>query len=62
MTDWRKERRMCRCGETFKPKREAQRHCCSGCRVKDAMTRYRSDNRVATPTEDLEAITRPSVA
>ena len=43
---WRDEKRACRCGYRFKPKRETQRHCCPACRVKDAMARYRrSDNR-----------------
>jgi len=50
MTDWRNERRECGCGATFRPKRQAQRHCCSQCRVKDAMARYRSDNKNPDPT------------
>ena len=32
MTNWRNEKRGCWCGETFRPKRQAQRHCSASCR------------------------------
>ena len=40
------ETRTCACGTKFKPKREGKHHCCSACRVKQAIAHYRrSDNR-----------------
>jgi hypothetical protein len=45
MSDWRNEKRVCACGNGFQPKREGQRHCCAGCRVKQAKARYRSDTQ-----------------
>jgi hypothetical protein len=45
MTDWRNDKRVCACGNGFQPKREGQRHCCAGCRVKEAKARYRSDTQ-----------------
>lgn len=57
MTDWRNENRTCTCGARFMPKREMQRHCCSDCRVKGAMARYRSDNK--TPAESPSLVMVP---
>jgi hypothetical protein len=42
MTDWRKERRTCRCGVTFRPVRSAQSYCSTKCRDAAAKTRKRS--------------------
>ena len=42
---------MC-CGDAFRPRREAQRHCSTECRVKRAMETYRrSDNKKPEATE-----------
>jgi len=60
MTDWRNDRRECGCGATFRPKREAQRHCSSQCRVKDAMARYRSDNKGHGSTGILRSDNTPA--
>ena len=38
MTDWRNGR-LCRCGEVFRPKRDAQCHCSELCR--DAAKKHR---------------------
>ena len=49
MTDWRHEWRKCHCGETFRPKREAQRFCSELCRDADKKHRKRSGDKTATP-------------
>jgi hypothetical protein len=62
MTDWRHEWRKCHCGETFRPKREAQRFCTERCRDADKKHRKRSGDKMATPTRtagQLEAGTHP---
>ena len=45
MTDWRHEWRKCHCGETFRPKREAQRFCSELCRDADKKHRKRSGDK-----------------
>jgi hypothetical protein len=45
MTDWRTERRMCRCGERFKPARQAQSFCSPQCRDAAKKQRKRSGDQ-----------------
>ena len=49
---WHDEIRNCDCGTEFQPKREAQRHCSTRCRV--AAHRERSVTETATPRLELE--------
>ena len=62
-TGWRNQKRVCHCGAKFMPKREGQRHCSRDCRVRNAMSRYRSDNtkrpRVVVAGSDNTASSAP---
>jgi hypothetical protein len=49
MTKWRNEVRTCGCGETFKPRREGQRHCSASCRDIAKKRVKRSGDKTRTP-------------
>jgi hypothetical protein len=53
--DWRDELRTCRCGESFRPKREAQRFCSAKCGSADRMSRKRTRNIKSDPTRNTPA-------
>jgi hypothetical protein len=55
MTNWRNENRTCRCGERFKPKREAQAYCSKRCANAATQRRKRSGDKSQEPTR----MTRP---
>ena len=48
---WRNEYRKCACGNTFKPRREAQRHCSAKCGTKARVTQHRSRYKESDLTE-----------
>lgn len=48
---WRNEYRTCACGNTFKPRREAQRHCSAKCGTKARVTQHRSRYKESDFTE-----------
>jgi hypothetical protein len=48
---WKQELRKCRCGESFRPKRESQRHCKERCRDLDKKHRKRSGDKNAPLTQ-----------
>src|SRR5262245_23224123 len=50
MSDWRKSKRLCHCGNSFQPQREGQRHCSASCRDRAKKQRKRRGNKPFTPS------------
>jgi predicted nucleic acid-binding Zn ribbon protein len=56
MTDWHNETRHCACGKSYKPKRDAQRHCSAHCRDLAKKRRKRSGDKNMSEKLDLSVI------
>jgi len=55
--DWHYETRICACGKTFAPKREAQAYCSKRCANAATQRRKRSGDTAVTPRSYREVVT-----
>jgi hypothetical protein len=51
---WKNEVRTCACGESFKPKRERQRHCSAICGTRARVAQHRTRYKESDPTVVFE--------
>ena len=50
MRTWRDDIRVCGCGDAYRPRREAQRHCSTKCGTRTRVTQHRTRYREPDPT------------